>query len=74
MPQALALAHDFADGNQKVVEAYKQLIDDGFDTNLADALALEHERAWAYTRTLSPDHFAQGKVNAAKRARAQVGG
>ena len=28
MPEALKLAHDIADGNSAVVQAYKQLIDE----------------------------------------------
>ena len=68
VPQAVALARDFADANPDVSMAYKRLIDEGYAMDLEDGLALEKQRSDAFVR--SPEAIAQGKEAAAKRARA----
>lgn len=73
MPAAMALARDFVDADQGVVEEYKRLIDDGFGMSLTDGLKLERERARAFSATLSADHIRRGKETATKRARSQKG-
>jgi enoyl-CoA hydratase len=72
MPAAMALAHDFADADQRVVEEYKRLINDGFGVSLDDGLKLERERAKAFSATLSKEQFQRGQEIAAKRARKQT--
>jgi enoyl-CoA hydratase len=67
MPQAIALARDFADANMDVSMQYKRLIDEGFAMNLEDGLALEKKRSDEFVR--SPEAIAQGKEAAARRAR-----
>ncbi|MDP3659834.1 enoyl-CoA hydratase [Phenylobacterium sp.] len=73
MPAALALAHDFASANRKVMLEYKRLIDDGFEMELKDALALELERSRAFTQSLTPEDFTRGKEAASLRNRTQAG-
>lgn len=70
---AMALARDFAGADQRVVMAYKRLIDDGFKLPLSEGLQLERERVLAFNATLSPDHFKRGKEIAAVRGRNQTG-
>lgn len=71
MQAAMALARDIADADQRVVEEYKRLIDDGFGLTLIAGLKLERERSRAFGATLSADHFQRGKEAAVKRARSQ---
>jgi len=71
MPAAMALARDFADGDQRVVMNYKKLIDDGFKMDLAEGLQLEQERSNAFWASVPADHFEQAKANASTRARQQ---
>ena len=71
MPAAMALARDFADGDQRVVMNYKKLIDDGFKMDLAEGLKLEQERSNAFWASVPADHFEQAKASASTRARQQ---
>ncbi|MBR1297392.1 enoyl-CoA hydratase [Bradyrhizobium sp. AUGA SZCCT0042] len=71
MEAATALALDFADADQRVVEEYKRLIDDGFGMTMTEGLKLERERARAFSASLPADHFQRGKEAAAKRARSR---
>lgn len=73
MPAALALARDFSDSHPEVVMQYKQLINDGLDYGLRDALALEHERGMAWSSKLKPEDYAAGKAAASARNRTQAG-
>jgi enoyl-CoA hydratase len=73
MPAALALAHDFADTNSRVVMAYKAVIDDGFEMDLADGLALEHERAAAFFASLQPGELEANRISASSRNRKEAG-
>lgn len=73
MPAAMALAHDFADGDRAIVQRYGQLIDDGSGLTLADGLAHEAEISTAYARTLAVGDLATKQDAASQRARAQIG-
>ncbi|MTD12471.1 enoyl-CoA hydratase [Nakamurella sp. YIM 132087] len=72
MPAALALAHDFADGNREIVTTYKRLIDEGARTTLAEGLAHEAATSAAYARTLAVGDLEAGKADAAARARTRL--
>jgi enoyl-CoA hydratase len=73
MPSALALAHEFADGNSAVVQLYKQAIDNGFAMTLTDGLRMEHELSHAYAENLQPGDIAANRLTASERNRAGAG-
>ena len=72
MPHALKLAHDFADGNTAVVQAYKRLIDDGYAMTLTDALPMERERGLAHATSLQPGDLDAARQTASARNRTQL--
>ena len=72
MSEALKLAHDIADGNSAVVQAYKQLIDEGYAMTLMDALPMERERGLAHAASLRPGDLDAGRQAASSRNRSQL--
>lgn len=72
MPHALKLAHDIADGNSAVVQAYKRLIDEGYAMTLADALPMERDRGHAHATSLRPGDLDAGRQAASARNRTQL--
>jgi enoyl-CoA hydratase len=72
MPHALKLAHDIADGNSEVVQAYKRLIDEGYAMTLADALPMERDRGHAHATSLRPGDLDAGRQAASARNRTQL--
>jgi enoyl-CoA hydratase len=72
LPEALALAHAIADNDDRAVQGYKQVIDDGYALPLRDALVLERERGAAYARSLAPGELDSGRRRAQDRNRAQL--
>jgi len=53
-----SLANDIVSCPQKVIAEYKQLIDKGYEMNLADALAYESETALAWAHKISSGNIA----------------
>jgi enoyl-CoA hydratase len=54
MPSAIRLATDMASIPGDTLCMYKQIIDQGFDLDLAEGLALEHRLSTANNRTVTP--------------------
>ena len=73
MPETLTLAHDSADADSTVVQAYKEFTDTGYATTLEEALPREHERSVAHARALSGDSLRSGTQAAGIRNRTQLG-
>jgi len=71
--EALRLAHEMADHNSAVVQAYKQVIDDGLLMTLGDALPMERERGMEYFASLAPGTVEAGRQAASTRNRADLG-
>lgn len=72
LAEALRLAHDMANNNSAVVQAYKQIIDDGLLMTLGDALPMERQRGMAYFASLPPGAVDAGRVAASARNRADL--
>lgn len=72
LDEALRLAHDMADGNSAVVQAYKQVIDEGYLMTLGDALPMERERGSDFFASLPPASVEAGRLSASARNRADL--
>ena len=70
---ALELARDIATNDPRFVEAYGQLIDDGFGMSFEDGLALERRRWQEYAGKVQPEEIERGRQNATRRNREQAG-
>jgi enoyl-CoA hydratase len=73
MPCALRLAHDIADGNSAVVQAYKRLIDEGYTMTLKDALVTERKRGLVHAASLRPGALDAARHAASALNRTQLG-
>jgi enoyl-CoA hydratase len=73
LAEALGLAHDMADGDSAVVQAYKQVIDDGYLMTLGDALPMERQRGSEFFASLPRGAVEAGRLSASARNRADLG-
>ena len=70
--EALALAHAMADNDDRTVQSYKKLIDDGYAMPLPDALVVERERGSEFVNSLAPGALDAGRQRAQGRNRQQL--
>lgn len=73
LAQARALALDMLSAIPRMLVDYKRLIDDGFAVGLAEALAIERERAGAANAAVSADEIERRRDAVRARGRAQAG-
>jgi enoyl-CoA hydratase len=71
LPQALALAADMAGSLPQMLPRYKQLIDAGLATTLAEGLRLETEASRAWSRSLDPAELEARRAGVISRGQAQ---
>ncbi|MBI5506107.1 MAG: enoyl-CoA hydratase [Deltaproteobacteria bacterium] len=69
---ARALAHDMRSCPRDVVRAYKRLIDEGYETDLGHALALENEHSRAHMRSVSSEQIRARRAAVQERGREQT--
>ena len=72
LDEALQLAHEMADGNSAVVQAYKQVIDDGYLMTLGEALPMERQRGSDFFASLPAGSVEAGRLSASSRNRADL--
>ena len=72
LPIALQLAHDVARSDQRAVQTYKSLIDDGYAVSMAQGLELERTRGAEYLASLDASAISAGHENAQARNREQL--
>ena len=72
LDEALQLAQTMADNDSAVVQAYKQIIEDGLLMTLGDALPMERQRGMEYFASLPPGAVEAGRVTASARNRADL--
>jgi enoyl-CoA hydratase len=72
MRAALQLAHDVARSDQRVVQAYKSLIDDGYAVSMAEGFELERTRGAEHLASLGSSAISAGHESAQARNRAQL--
>lgn len=73
LPAALKLAADIASAPADKVQAYKQLIDDGYGKSFRKAMKLEAERSGAINAAITPDQVARNREGVMARGREQKG-
>ncbi|WP_372656476.1 enoyl-CoA hydratase [Hydrogenophaga sp.] len=73
LPAALALAADIASAEPGMLQAYKRLIDEGFDLPMGEAMALEARRSSEWAAAQTPQALAQRRDAVQQRGRAQAG-
>lgn len=71
LPAAKKLAADMASIDPRFSRAYKQLIDQGFETSFAKGMALEHARSSAANSAVTPDEVAKRREAVQARGREQ---
>ena len=71
LPAAKKLAADMASIDPRFSRAYKQLIDQGFETSFAKGMALEHARSSAANSAVTPDEVAKRREAVQARGRGQ---
>ncbi len=69
MPAALALARDMTTIDRDFLKVYKSLIMTGFDRNLADGMAHEHEVSVPYNANVSMDEVENRRLAIIERGR-----
>ena len=69
MPAALALARDMATIDRDFLKTYKSLIMTGFDRNLADGMAHEHQISVPYNANVSMDEVENRRLAIIERGR-----
>lgn len=74
MPNVLALATDIASINPAMVQAYKQLINDGYAQTFGDALKFEYKISTAANSRVSPEDVAASRAEVIARGRQQESG
>ncbi len=72
LPAAMALAADIAGIDPGMVQAYKQLIDQGYAASFGDGLALEHAQSSARNHAVSGDEVESRRRAVMERGRSQV--
>jgi len=72
LPAALELAHDIASADPHVVAAYKNLIDQGLQLSLPDALRIEQERSADHLAHLTLADITSARHAATARNRTQA--
>lgn len=73
LPAAFALAADMASAEPGMLQAYKRLIDEGFELPLGEAMALEAARSAEWAAAQTPEALAQRRDAVQQRGRAQTG-
>lgn len=71
MEAALTLARQMADIEADMLVGYKAMIDDGYETTLAEGLKLEHERSLAHNVEVTPEMVAARREKVQARGRSQ---
>lgn len=71
MPQCLALAADMLAAVPEMLAALKRLMDEGYERNLGDALALEKVRSRAWAMSVDSAQIEQRRQAVVERGRAQ---
>lgn len=69
MPAALSLARDMTSIDRDFLQIYKKLIMTGFDRNLEDGMAYEHEISVPYNARVSMDEVENRRLAIIKRGR-----
>jgi enoyl-CoA hydratase len=72
LPTCEALARDILSCDQRLVHAYKRLIDDGYALSYAQGRALEANRSSEFSRQLRPEEVARRRAAVQQRARSQL--
>lgn len=74
MEAAMELAKSMLAAQPGILEAMKRLIDDGYDMSFADAKEMEHERAMALNRAVTPEIISSRRQNVLAHGRQQATG
>lgn len=72
MPTCEKLARDILSCDQRLVRAYKRLIDTGFAVTYAEGRAVESEHSRAFARTLTAEEIARRRAEVQDRGRSQI--
>ena len=71
MTETLAIAKQIAESEPAMVNAYKSLIDDGYDSPFGEALKLEDERSTSWAQDVDYSVMAERLAQLRSRARKQ---
>ena len=71
VPEALATARQIAESLPDALFRIKNMMNEGWEMNLKDALIMEGERSGAYNSTISVDHMEQRLNELRARSRKQ---
>ncbi|MBA3029305.1 MAG: enoyl-CoA hydratase [Desulfobacteraceae bacterium] len=71
LPTCEAIANDILSCPQDMVQAYKKLIDDGFQVSFGEGIALEREVNYAQFKTVKSEAIAQRREGILERGRKQ---
>ena len=69
---AKALASDIAGIDPAMVQAYRSMIDDGFEIGLRDALSLEHQRSTSSNRAVNAADVEKRRLDVMERGRSAI--